>query len=510
MNKKRFFASLFIDIAIAIFVFLISLWLNGSLSAEGIAKYGGYGLFYYGLHLFISLANRKYDIEGIRRSKILVVKYFGNWMYSTGTVLLLIYTLQLGYLSRQVVLVNIFGLLLLEFLFVITIMALRGSGNATVVESKAYARQLDLQLAIEEREGVGADESKSILSLADGLFEKLGKDKERLLYISEFVDKEPGKALLLKTSNVINVLNQPKNTWQKIINLQRLNVVRYVNKFLEAINSRLPINGLVAVCAETKNQRKERILEKFPPLLNYIYYTIDYVFTRVLPKIPVGKKIYFKITKGRNRVMDRSEILGRLFSCGFRVIAEQTINNLLVVVARKNGEPAFNMRPTYGPFIHLKRVGKNGKIIKVYKFRTMHPYSEYLQEYIYKCNNLSAGGKIRDDYRISSIGRLMRKYWIDELPMLINVLKGELKIVGVRPLSEHYFNLYPTDLKQLRIKTKPGLIPPFYADMPKTLEEIEASERRYLEAWQRDPLRTDVKYFFEVFYNILFKRARSN
>ncbi len=80
---------------------------------------------------------------------------------------------------------------------------------------------------------------------------------------------------------------------------------------------------------------------------------------------------------------------------------------------------------------------------------------------------------------------------------------------GVRPLSQHYYSLYNDDLKQKRIKFKPGLVPPFYADMPKTLEEIMSSEMRYLEAYEKHPILTDFSYFFKAFFNIFFRRARS-
>ena len=99
--------------------------------------------------------------------------------------------------------------------------------------------------------------------------------------------------------------------------------------------------------------------------------------------------------------------------------------------------------------------------------------------------------------------------WIDELPMLINWLKGDLKMVGVRPLSEQYFKLYSPDLQKRRIQFKPGLVPPFYADMPKTLEEIMDSERRYLDAYEKSPFLTDCRYFWKAFVNIVFKNARS-
>lgn len=110
---------------------------------------------------------------------------------------------------------------------------------------------------------------------------------------------------------------------------------------------------------------------------------------------------------------------------------------------------------------------------------------------------------------MTSWGSFLRKYWLDELPMFINFFKGEMKLVGVRPLSLHYFNLYPEGLQMLRIRTKPGLIPPFYADLPKTMEEIQASEQRYLEQYNKHPIRTDLKYLGKVFINIAIRGARS-
>ena len=168
------------------------------------------------------------------------------------------------------------------------------------------------------------------------------------------------------------------------------------------------------------------------------------------------------------------------------------------------------MSPSYGPFIQLKRIGKHGKLITVFKLRTMHPFAEYLQDYIHKQNNLENGGTFKDDFRVSQSRKILRKLWIDELPMLINLFKGEIKIFGVRPLSEQYFALYSKELQEKRINFKPGLIPPFYADMPETLDEIQTSEMNYLDAYERKPIRTQWKYFWKAIYNIIFKKARSS
>jgi lipopolysaccharide/colanic/teichoic acid biosynthesis glycosyltransferase len=203
------------------------------------------------------------------------------------------------------------------------------------------------------------------------------------------------------------------------------------------------------------------------------------------------------------------EILGRLYYSGFELVEERNIEGMCYLAMKKIGEPYQNANPSYGPLIRLRRQGKDGKTIGVYKFRTMYPYSEYLQEYIYKKNNLKSGGKINDDFRVSPMGKFLRRLWLDEFPMILNLLKGQLKIVGVRPLSAQYFSLYSDELKQKRLEVKPGLIPPFYADMPKTLDEIQESELRYLKQYKEAPLKTDWNYFWKAIGNIVLNRARS-
>jgi lipopolysaccharide/colanic/teichoic acid biosynthesis glycosyltransferase len=219
--------------------------------------------------------------------------------------------------------------------------------------------------------------------------------------------------------------------------------------------------------------------------------------------------MYFFLTRGQNRVLTKAETFGRLYSCGFEIITEKHIDNHLYFVARKTGAPLFPEKPSYGPLVKLERIGRNGKNIMVYKMRTMHPYAEYLQGYVYEKVGLDNGGKFRNDFRVSNLGKFMRTFWIDELPMLINLFKGELKIFGVRPLSRQYFNLYTRELQERRIRYKPGLIPPFYVDNPQTLEEIMSSEIKYLDAYDKKPFITDFIYFFKALFNIIIKRYRS-
>lgn len=139
----------------------------------------------------------------------------------------------------------------------------------------------------------------------------------------------------------------------------------------------------------------------------------------------------------------------------------------------------------------------------------MHPYSEFLQEYVFQQNHLQQNGKFKDDFRITGWGRILRKYWIDELPQIINYLRGDINLVGVRALSEHYFSLYPKDLQELRKKFKPGLIPPYYVDLPNSFDEIIKSERTYFAKKLNRKFLIDDIYFFKAVSNILFKKARS-
>ncbi len=330
-----------------------------------------------------------------------------------------------------------------------------------------------------------------------------------LRLISKFVDINDPHTQVFSTSTVFNIEKFERKSISSVVNLKRINDLRRINKFFEAINENISYGTMFIGCAETLELRHKRLLNKFPFVINRLYVLGDYIFKRVFPKLPVTKQAYFALTGGRNRIISRAETLGRLYSCGFEVVHEETFGYLYYFVARKIKPPAYDSSPSYGPVFGMERSGKNGKKIKVYKFRTMYPYSEYLQQYIFDKNNLENGGKFRNDFRITTSGKFMRRFWPDELPMLYNFLKLELKLVGVRPLSRQYLSLYPKELVALRSKYKPGLVPPYYADMPKGFDEIVASEHRYLEKYRKNPIRTDWNYFWRAFVNIVFRNARS-
>ena len=111
-----------------------------------------------------------------------------------------------------------------------------------------------------------------------------------------------------------------------------------------------------------------------------------------------------------------------------------------------------------GPiFFSQKRVGKNGQLFDMYKFRSMVVNAEELKEKLANQNEMSGPMfKIKDDPRVTKVGRFIRKTSLDELPQLWNVLKGDMSLVGPRPSL-------PKEVKQFekwmykRLTVKPGL-----------------------------------------------------
>lgn len=315
--------------------------------------------------------------------------------------------------------------------------------------------------------------------------------------------------LLCSTGKREDIIASDKQQYQAITNLQKANSFGRINKFLETTNQKLVDGGLFIGVVETYENRRQNLFHILPKKYCYIFLFFDFILNRIIPKLTIFQKLYYLLRKGKDRVITRVEMLGRLYACGFEIIDEKQIDGQLHFVAKKIGVPSYDTNPTYGPLITLNRVGKNYKPIKVFKIRTMHPYSEYLQKYVYEKNSLEKGGKLRNDFRVSRVGKILRKYWIDEIPMVFNFLKGDMKLIGNRPLSNHYFNLYSKELQQKRTLFKPGLIPPIYADMPETLEEIMNSEMKYLKKYEKAPLLTDLQYLFKICKNILVRGHRS-
>lgn len=113
--------------------------------------------------------------------------------------------------------------------------------------------------------------------------------------------------------------------------------------------------------------------------------------------------------------------------------------------------------PGAGPVFAQTRVGLNGKEFTLYKFRTMHPGAESELESLLHQNEMQGPVfKMRDDPRITRVGRLLRRSSIDELPQLWNVLRGDMSIVGPRPALPREVVQYDEYSRQ-RLSVIPGM-----------------------------------------------------
>lgn len=287
--------------------------------------------------------------------------------------------------------------------------------------------------------------------------------------------------------------------------------IRHLNTLLNHANEVLADEGILVCHSRTSGYQSKQIHRAHPGRYGRFLYQMYFFWHRIMARLKITRWFYMWVTKGKNRSFSRVEILGRLSRAGFDIIFERFYAGEFFVMGQKQRAPIWDDDPTNGLLVKLPRVGYKGERIGVYKIRTMYPYSEYLQPYMYEANGLGEEGKFKSDFRINLLGRRIRGTWLDEIPMVINLLKGQLKLVGVRPLSRHYLSLYTPDMQEMHTSVKPGLLPPFYYEQetPQTIEEVQDSERRYIEAYLKHPFRTDWRYFWGILGNILFKHKRS-
>lgn len=205
-------------------------------------------------------------------------------------------------------------------------------------------------------------------------------------------------------------------------------------------------------------------------------------------KTKISKKVYIKI----KRVIDVifASIALILLSPVFAIIA--------IAIKIDSKGPVF--------FAH-KRIGKNGNIIKLYKFRSMVINAEELiksftpeQMREYKENY-----KLTNDPRITKVGKFLRKTSLDELPQLINIINGDLSIIGPRPVVADELEKYGVN-KDKFLSVTPGLTGYWAANgrSNTTYEQRMEMELYYIDNLS---LKMDIKVFFKTILSVLKKEG---
>lgn len=161
-----------------------------------------------------------------------------------------------------------------------------------------------------------------------------------------------------------------------------------------------------------------------------------------------------------------------------------------------------------GPvFYKHKRVGLNGEMFSVYKFRSMHCDSRPLEEILTEeqLAEYKRDFKITNDPRVTKIGNILRKTSLDELPQLINILFGQMSIVGWRPILQEELELYGEN-KDLLTKVKPGLTG-YWASHGRS--DISYDERIKMELYYvvKRSFWLDIRIIFHTFFGVLANKG---
>ena len=164
--------------------------------------------------------------------------------------------------------------------------------------------------------------------------------------------------------------------------------------------------------------------------------------------------------------------------------------------------------PSAGPIFSQERIGRNGKPFKFYKFRSMCPNAEAKLDDLLDQNEMDGHVfKLKDDPRITRVGKFIRKTSIDELPQLWNILKGDMSIVGPRPHMLHHTEVYGSliDKYMVRHFSKPGIT---------GWAQVTGFRGETKELWQMEErIRRDIWYIenwsFWLDIKIIFMTAKS-
>lgn len=161
-----------------------------------------------------------------------------------------------------------------------------------------------------------------------------------------------------------------------------------------------------------------------------------------------------------------------------------------------------------GPiFFTQKRVGKNGRIFKMYKYRSMYMDAEARKEELMAQNEMKGlMFKLKDDPRITKVGKFIRRTSIDELPQFFNILKGDMSLVGTRPPTVDEFEQYQSYHKK-RLSTTPGLTGMWQVSGRNEItnfEDVVKLDIEYIDNWS---LGLDIKILWKTVLVVLKRKG---
>lgn len=194
-------------------------------------------------------------------------------------------------------------------------------------------------------------------------------------------------------------------------------------------------------------------------------------------------------------------IIKRAFDIVFSLVLIVVLSPLFIIISL-----LILLGSKGNPFFAHYRIGKNGKVMYIYKFRTMVPNAEdMIKDFTpEQKKEWEENFKLKDDPRITKIGKFLRATSLDELPQLFNILKGEMSFVGPRPIIESELEWYGKD-KDKFLSVTPGLTG-WWASHGRST--IKYPERCKLELYYVDhaSVSLDIKILFMTVFSV-FRRS---
>lgn len=189
-------------------------------------------------------------------------------------------------------------------------------------------------------------------------------------------------------------------------------------------------------------------------------------------------------------------------------IAGSLVGIVIMLVAMVFVGPAIKLESKGPIFFKQKRVGKNGRYFYIYKFRSMCVDAERQKKELAGQNEMEGlMFKMKEDPRITKVGSFIRKTSIDELPQFINVLKGDMSLVGTRPPTVEEFKQYDGHHKR-RLSMKPGITGMWQAygrDSVMNFEDVVRMDLDYIDHWN---IALDIKILLQTVLNLFARNGR--
>jgi exopolysaccharide biosynthesis polyprenyl glycosylphosphotransferase len=183
------------------------------------------------------------------------------------------------------------------------------------------------------------------------------------------------------------------------------------------------------------------------------------------------------------------------------------IGSILTIILTIFIAPAIRLESPGPVFFSQVRIGKNGRRFRIYKFRSMYVDAEKRKAELLQCNEMKGlMFKMKNDPRVTKVGRFLRKTSLDEFPQFFNVLKGDMSLVGTRPPTETEFYQYENRHKR-RLALKAGVTGLWQVSGRSDIDDFEDVVKLDLEYIDNWSLKLDIRILLKTIGVVLFGKG---